>query len=373
MRPLSLHTVDELRRKLDALPTDGPVHVLLEAFARWRDDASRFGAAIAFHAVLALVGSGVLAAAFASAWLRVGSAQGMHAIASMGLGGIAIPGLHGLIEAASRHSFGLAAILAALIATGVGVAGVSAQLRRGFNAMADSPTLPSLAPSVLARRLAGTGMVCAAGLAILTAMAISGAVGALTDSLAMRLPQRVLGLATALSLFDWAVAAALLTLAFVGLLQQLPDKPADAGSNWMAGSIGACAVAVLIHGAGRGLRHAEFTTISGMVEAALVGMLIVYCGVQALLFAAALAASAHEAHGHRTPAANRREPRLSAGPVAIAAIARSVSTTSLAAFRARNQAGAERRQPAPAPKGKSAVLLQFPKHGQIDGKSRRTP
>jgi len=343
MSPLTINTVD-LRRRLDALPGDGPIHVILDACARWSDDGSRFGSAIAFHAVYALAGWLLLGFAAVGAWLPVDAVWLAMSIQDF-VGSAGAQRLALLLEAASRHSPDAATLMLAGVLAAAGTAGVWLQLRRGFNAVGNKP-LPSMRKPVAGRHAAGIAVVCAAGLAVLLSLATSAALAWLGESLRLHLPDRVFGPTQAMifGLLDLPIAFALLAPAFAALLRLLPDSPAELPAAWMAAAVAAACVALLTHFLGHYLMHADASSVGGMVEAAMIGMLSTYCGAQMLLIAAALAIGAH-----------------AAGAILGNNGAAPAPPASLAKFRAHWSNAIERGRPASPPQGKPGVVLQFPK------------
>lgn len=369
MRPLSLNAVD-LRRKLDAMPSHGFMHFLLETLARWSNDASRFGAAIAFHAALALLGSAVLGFAVIGTLPSSDALTRLVLMTQESIGRAAGEALQLLVQRASRHSVALPTAALAFIAVVIGAAGTIVQLRRTFTAVSGTSLLPSLHACKARQRATGMVLAGAMGLAMLASVAMSAVLTTLGD----HLPNRHMGSAPALALLDLMFAWAMLSTAFGAMFRWLPDEPLHSRPAWTAGTLGAAGLALGTFFSGRYFAHADLTSAQDLLQAAIVGMLGVYVAAQMTLFAVTLAVKLDEADISRalsSPALPVAVANPDASRASLAAHqAQGTAPISLAAWRTRPgppiAKGMSKRLPlASGTCSRPAVVLRFPSGKKI--------
>lgn len=365
MSPLSLNAID-LRRRLDAMPSHGAMHFLLETLARWSNDAARFGSTIAFHAALALTGSVVLGFALAGTpfWSDVSTRLAWMTQESMLR--MAAETFQLLIQRASHHSPTFSIATLAFFAVAIGTAGVLMQLRRAFTAIAGTSLLPSLHAGKACQGAAGVMLAGALGLAVWISVTMSAVLTILGD----HLPYSHRGSAPALALLDLLFASAVLAMALGAMFRWLPDEPVHSRPAWMAGTLGAVVLALGTFFIGRYVAHADLTSAQEFAQAAIVGMLGVYVATQMTLFAATLAVTLNEAHLSRalsSPALSVAVPAPASSTANL--VPQGMAPVSLPACRTRPGPVAgnmsKRPPPASATCSRSAVVLRFPSGKKI--------
>ncbi|TAL14756.1 MAG: YihY/virulence factor BrkB family protein [Aquabacterium sp.] len=274
-------------------PIRWPLELFVRAVERWIDTGgSQLGAAIAFYTMFAVAPLLVVAIAIAGAVFGPDAARGQIVAQIQGLvGQAAAHDIETMIQSAWRHPGSLLASALGIATLLIGASGVFAMLRFALNAIYAVHRPPSAIGAFVRARLIGFALVLGFGFLAITSLLLSASLSAMRAYLSFV----SLGVGELLSVLDFALSTAVLSVAFAALLRWLPDVPPSRRAVWVGAVVAAVLFAIGKHLIGLYLAHASVASAYGAAGSFVVIMLWVYYSAQILLFGGALGAELDEA------------------------------------------------------------------------------
>lgn len=265
-----------------------PLDLLGRATTRWvNTGGSQLGAAIAFYTMFAVAPLLVVAIAIAGAVFGPDAARGQIVSQIQGLVGTAAArDIETMIQSAWRHPGGAWAGALGIGTLLVGASGVFAMLRFALNAINQVAAPPSAIGAFVRARLVGFALVLGFGFLAITSLLLSASLAAVRTYLSFV----SLGVAELLTVLDFALSTAVLSVAFAALLRWLPDVPPSRRAVWLGAVVSAVLFALGKHLIGLYLARASVASAYGAAGSFVVVMLWVYYSAQILLFGSALGA-----------------------------------------------------------------------------------
>jgi membrane protein len=258
--------------------------ILKESFAQWREDnASRLAAALAYYSVLSLAPLLILLVAFVG--LVYGSEEARAEIAVQAqeaMGEQGAEAVTAMLENTARPGAGILAALIGFALLIFGATGVFTQLQGALNQIWDVEPEAGGLKAVIRARVFSFFMILGIGFLLLASLALSAAVGTLTNFFADNLP--IPGFVLALA--DLAVSFILVGALFALVFRVLPDAKVAWGDVWIGALFTAFLFVIAKIALGYYLSNSAVGSAYGAAGSLVVILVFIYYSAQILLFGA---------------------------------------------------------------------------------------
>lgn len=267
------------------------------------DDAWSRGASIAYFTVFSLAPTLLVVIALAGLVFDREAAEGAIAAQLSGLmGRDTAEALQAMVRSADDRMTGRLATLVGVVTILIATTGVFGEVQSALNAIWKAPSRRSTMSRLVRARLASLGLVIAFAFVLMTSLAVSAALAAMSAFLRGAFP----GAEAALAVVDFVVSIVLLTGMFAAMYKILPDAPVA----WRDVATGALFTTGLFEG-GKYLialyiGQSDIASSFGAAGALIVLLLWIFYSAQIFLLGAEFTRAYAKLFGSHSPGAKAR-------------------------------------------------------------------
>jgi membrane protein len=261
--------------------------LLRRAGSAWvRDNAPRFGAALAFYTLFSIAPVLIIAVALAGFVFGAEAAQGQIVRQFQGLMGTqGASAVETVIQSIHKSAAGASTTAIALVVLLIGASGVFNELQDALNAIWKVDSNPRGAWLTLIRqRLFSIGLVIATGFLLLVSLVVTASLAAAETLLNRLTAISAIGLGS----INFVLSFCMVTILFALIFKVVPDT----AIRWRDVQMGAAVTALLFSGGkaaiGIYLGHSALTSAYGAAASLVVFLVWIYYSAQIMLFGAEL-------------------------------------------------------------------------------------
>ena len=273
--------------------------LLRRTCASWlADNAPRFGAAIAFYTLFALVPVLVVTVSVAGSVFGAKIAQGEIVRQFQGLmGKQGAAAVETIFQTADRPGDGILAITMGFLSIVLGASGAFIELQDALNTIwrVDS-TKNGFWLATVKQRFFSLGLVVACGFLLLTSLVITAALSGAENFASKALP---IGHLLFRSL-NFVIAFGVITVLFALIFKLVPDTAVQWRDVWMGSAVTSVLFSLGKVGIGLYLGHSALASAYGGAASLVIFLIWIYYSAQILLFGAELTHVYACEHGSRT-------------------------------------------------------------------------